>query len=92
MSPQDCINKLESIRKIIICNSNADKRTKAQIITLFANVEDFIAYRIPKVPIDISDDGHKFTCSRCKTKFNSEDIVDDFTVCPICGQVWKGRI
>lgn len=43
MSPQDCISKLESIRKIIICNPNADKRTKAQIITLFANVEDFIA-------------------------------------------------
>ena len=89
MIPQDCINKLESIRKIIMCNPKADKRTKTQIMALFANVEDLIGYRIPKVPIDISDDGHKFTCSRCKTKFDSEDTVDDFDVCPICGQVWK---
>ena len=49
----------------------------------------FISYRIPKAPIDISDDGHKFTCSRCKTKFDSEDRLEDFDVCPICGQVWK---
>lgn len=36
-----------------------------------------------------SDDGHKFECPRCGTKFDSEDTVDDFNLCYICGQRWK---
>lgn len=89
MNPEECINKLESIRKVILCNPKADRKTKAQIMTLFANAESFIEYRIPKNPIEVSEDKHKFTCPKCKTKFDSEDTYEDFNVCPICGQVWK---
>lgn len=89
MTPQESINKLEAIRKIIMANPRADRKTKMQVLSLFANVESFIEYRIPKPPIDVSEDYHKFTCSKCKTKFDSEDNYFDFNVCPICGQVWK---
>lgn len=89
MSPKKILEWLRRIELSILTNGHRDPRTKATIRTNFNYIYRLIKYQIPNKPINISDDGHKFECPRCHTKFDSEDHVDDYYICYICGQRWK---
>ena len=72
-----------------IMKKRDDPKTKFRVVSMFNYINQLVNYRIPTPPIDVSDDGKHFTCPTCKTKFETEDTIDDFAVCYICGQVWK---
>lgn len=89
MTPEEVSKRLKRIEHSIATSGYNDPRTKRQTRALFQYVQKLIAYQIPKPPINIGEDGHKFECARCHTKFDSEDVVDDFYLCYVCGQRWK---
>lgn len=89
MTPQEMVEKLDRLAKSVMKNKSHDMKTKYQVKTLFEYLKKLIRYQVPTPPIDVSKDGHKFTCPRCGTAFDSEDTVDQFNLCYICGQRWK---
>ena len=89
MTPKEVLNKLKKIETAVITSGYRDIKTKREIRILFNYIKKLITYQIPNRPINISDDRHKFECPTCHTKFDSEDVVDDFYICYICGQRWK---
>lgn len=89
MTPNEMIDKLSQLEKQTIRLKNNDVKTKYQVVSMFRYLQKLIRYQVPTPPINVSDDGHKFECPRCGTKFDSEDTVDDFNLCYICGQRWK---
>lgn len=81
---------VKDIEKQSIARTGKDAKTKYQLMLMFGVIKDAIGYRTAKKPIDISNDGHDFTCPACKEKIHCiEDTWDKFDVCPCCGQVWK---
>lgn len=89
MTPQEMSNKLTQLEKATLKRRDNDAKTKYQVISMFKYLRKLIKYQIPTPPIDVSEDGHKFTCQSCGTRFDSEDTVDEFNLCYICGQRWK---
>lgn len=88
MTPNEKIGMLDKLQKRL---STADPVARRLTMILFKELKEDISYQVPMKPIEVSEDGHKFTCPRCKTKFDSEDTVDDFNGCYICLQKWKKR-
>ena len=89
MTPQEMTKKLEQLEKAVIRRKNQDIKTKYQVASMFRYIKKLIAYQVPTPPINVSENGHMFECPRCGTAFDSEDHVDDFNLCYICGQRWK---
>ena len=89
MTPDEMIKKLSQLEKAVIHNKSDDIKTKYQVVSMFKYLQKLIKYQVPTPPINVSDDGHQFECPTCGTKFDSEDTVDDFNLCYICGQRWK---
>lgn len=89
MTASEMIKKLDKLEKAVIHNKSDDTKTKYQVISMFRYLRKLIQYQVPMMPINISDDRHKFECPRCGTKFDSEDTVEDFNLCYVCGQRWK---
>ena len=89
MTPQEMDKKLTQLEKAVIRRKDQDVKTKYQVASMFRYLRKLIAYQVPTPPINVSEDGHKFECPRCGTAFDSEDHVDDFNLCYICGQRWK---
>ena len=89
MKPDEMIKKLSQLEKAVIHSKNDDIKTKYQVASMFRYLQKLIKYQVPTPPINVSDDGHKFECPTCGTSFDSEDTVDDFNLCYICGQRWK---
>lgn len=89
MTPDEMIKKLSQLEKAVIHNKSDDIKTKYQVVSMFRYLRKLIQYQAPMMPINISDDRHKFECPRCGTKFDSEDTVEDFYLCYVCGQRWK---
>lgn len=89
MTPQEMTKRLDLMEKSILKNKTDDMQTKYEVVGMFRYIKKLIRYQIPVPPIDVKEDGHKFTCPTCKTAFDSEDTVEDFNLCYICGQRWK---
>lgn len=87
--PEEAIKTLTAIETVIMKMRSNDIQTKYKIKSLFTYCRKLINYQVPTPPIDVSEDGHKFTCPTCETAFDTEDHVDDFNLCYICGQRWK---
>ena len=81
--------KLTQLEKNVLRSKTDDTKTKYQVVSMFQYIKKLIMYQKPMPPINVSEDGHKFECPRCHTKFDSEDHVDDFSGCYICLQRWK---
>lgn len=82
-------DKLIKLEKNTIRSKIDDNQTKYQVVSMFRYLRKLIKYQIPTPPINVSEDGHKFECPNCGTKFDSEDTADDFYGCYICLQRWK---
>lgn len=91
MTPQEIMQKLSKLEKAVIHRKDQDVKTKYQVASMFRYINKLIEYQVPMPPIEISEDGHKFTCPRCNTAFDSEDTYEDFNLCYICGQRWKSE-
>ena len=89
MTPAQMTDRLNIMEKYIIHKKNGDAKTKYECVSMFHYLKKLIKYQIPTPPINVSEDRHKFECPTCGTKFDSEDTVDDFNLCYICGQRWK---
>ena len=89
MTPDEMINKLSQLEKAVIHNKSDDIKTKYQVVSMFKYLQKLIRYQVPTPPVNVSEDGHEFQCPNCGTKFDSEDTVNDFNLCYICGQRWK---
>ena len=89
MTPDEMIKKLSQLEKAVIHNKSDDIKTKYQVVSMFKYLQKLIRYQVPTPPINVSGDGHQFECPTCGTKFDSEDTVDDFNLCYICGQRWR---
>ena len=89
MTPAQMTERLNKMEKHIIHKKGGDMQTKYECVSMFYYLKKLIKYQIPTPPVNVSDDGHKFECPNCGTKFDSEDTVDDFNLCYICGQRWK---
>lgn len=91
MTPKEMMTKLAMLEVAVNRNKSEDKKTKKQVANMFSYLRELIAYQVPMKPVEVSDDGHKFKCPRCRTAFDSEDTVDDFYLCYICGQRWRKK-
>ena len=91
MSPEEMLEKLKQLQRAVIHQKSEDVKTKYEVSAMFATLREYVKYQTPMPPIEVSEDGHKFTCPRCGTKFDSEDHVDDFNGCYICLQRWKKK-
>ena len=91
MTPEEMMARLVKLEKNVIRSKTEDNQTKYQVVTLFRYLRELIQYQVPTPPVDVSDDGHKFTCKTCGTRFDSEDTVDEFYLCYVCGQRWKKK-
>ena len=89
MTPDEMIKKLSQLENAVIHNKSDDIKTKYQVVSMFKYLQKLIRYQAPTPPINVSEDKHKFECPTCGTRFDSEDTVDDFNLCYICGQRWK---
>ena len=89
MKPKEMMDKLTQLERATVKRRDSDIETTYQVVSMFQYLKKLIRYQVPTPPIDVSEDGHKFTCPRCETKFDSEDTVDEFNLCYICGQRWK---
>ena len=89
MTPEEMTNRLIKLEKNVRRSKSDDNQTKYQVITLFRYLRKLIKYQVPTPPINVSEDGHKFECPTCGTAFDSEDTVEEFNLCYICGQRWK---
>ena len=89
MNPLEVLRWLEKIEKAIVNNGYFDILTKRHVKVMFQYIRRLVQYQIPKPPINVSDDGHKFECPSCHTKFESEDKAEDFYGCHVCQQKWK---
>ena len=89
MTPAQMTDRLNIMEKYIIHKKNGDAQTKYECVSMFHYLKKLIKYQIPTPPVNVSEDKHKFECPTCGTKFDSEDTVDDFNLCYICGQRWK---
>ncbi|MBR5862264.1 MAG: hypothetical protein IKZ08_02945 [Bacteroidales bacterium] len=81
--------KMDQLQRAVIRSKGNDTETKYQVASMFKYIKKLIDYQVPTPPIDVSEDGHKFTCPRCGTKFESEDHVSAFYGCLVCLQRWK---
>ena len=91
-TPEEMVEKLDQLAKAVAKYQGYDVDTSYGVIRMFQYLKKLIRYQVPMPPIDVSEDGHKFTCPRCETKFDSEDTVDEFNLCYICGQRWKEEV
>ena len=89
MKPQEMMDKLTQLEKATIKRKDNDVTTKYQVVSMFKYLKKLIQYQTPMPPVEVSEDGHHFTCPRCGTAFDSEDTVDQFNGCYICLQKWK---
>lgn len=89
MTPEWIREKLHHLGTAVIQRKDNDYKTKLQVSRMFKYINQLIDYQIPRKPINISDDGHKFECPKCHTAFDSEDTYEDFNLCYVCGQRWK---
>lgn len=84
------MKKLERLEKNVLRSKTDDSKTKYQVVSMFRYIRKLIQYQVPMPPVNVSEDGHRFECPTCGTKFVSDDDhVDDFNLCYICGQRWK---
>ena len=90
MTPKEMQEKLTQLERATLKRKDPDTKTKYQVVSMFKYLKKLIQYQVPMAPIEVSEDGHKFTCPSCNTRFDSEDAVDEFNLCYICGQRWKG--
>ena len=91
ITPESAKCWLTEIKNISIKKNKGDNATSFQIRKMFNYIDKLVQYQIPMQPIDVSEDKHKFTCPRCNTRFDTDDIVDDFNLCYICGQRFKEK-
>ena len=91
MKPSEKVAMLDRLGKTLAHSKSDDVKTKYKVLTLFKELKEDISYQVPMQPIEVSDEGHKFTCPRCKTAFESEDTVDMFNGCYICLQRWRKK-
>ena len=91
MKPSEKVAMLDRLGKTLAHSKSDDAKTKYKVLSLFNELKKDISYQVPMKPINVSEDGHKFTCPRCKTAFDSEDHVDDFNGCYVCLQRWKEK-
>lgn len=89
MKPHEMQQKLTQLEKNVLRSKTDDAQTKYQVVAMFRYLKKLIQYQVPTPPVNVSEDGHKFECPTCGTAFDSEDTVDDFNLCYICGQRWK---
>ena len=89
MTPAEMTKKLEQLEKAVIKNKTDDVKTKYQVASMFEYLKKLISYQVPTPPVNVCEEGHKFECPRCGTKFDSEDTVEDFNLCYVCGQRWR---
>ena len=89
MNADKTLSMIDSLRKVTLKQKDSDIKTKYQVVSMFKYLQKLIKYQVPTPPINVGDDGHQFECPTCGTKFDSEDTVDDFNLCYICGQRWK---
>lgn len=88
LTPQSAKQWLLELRRATDRRS-MDTSTRYKVRYMFNYITKLIEYQIPQAPVNVDDDGHKFECPRCKTAFDTDDVVDDFNLCYICGQRWK---
>ena len=90
MNPNELVSKLKVMERSVLKEKSSDTKTKYLTVSMFKDISKQLSYRIPTPPIDISEDRHHFKCPSCGTLFEAEsDFPEDFTVCYICGQLWK---
>ena len=89
MKPDEMMVRLTALEKNVMRSKTDDAQTKYQVVAMFRYLKKLIQYQVPTPPVNVSEDGHKFECPTCGTAFDSEDTVDDFNLCYICGQRWK---
>lgn len=89
MTPQEMTSRLDKMEKALLKSKTDSITVKYEVVGMFRYLKKLIKYQIPTPPIDVSSEGHKFTCPTCRTIFDSEDNVEDFNLCYICGQRWK---
>ena len=89
MKPEEMMDKLVKLEKNVIHSKSDDIQTKYQVASMFRYLRKLIRYQVPTPPVNVSEDGHKFDCPTCGTRFDSEDTVEEFNLCYICGQRWK---
>ena len=89
MKPEEMDKTLIRLEKNVIRSKSDDNQTKYKVASMFRYLRKLIKYQIPTPPINVSEDGHKFECASCGTKFDSEDTVEEFNLCYICGQRWR---
>ena len=87
--PHEMMARLSALEKNVMRSKTDDAQTKYQVVAMFRYLKKLIQYQVPTPPVNVSEDGHKFECPTCGTAFDSEDTVDDFYLCYICGQRWK---
>ena len=91
MKPDEMIKKLSQLQRAVIRQKVDDIETKYAVAAMFDYLKKLIRYQAPMPPVEVSEDGHQFTCPRCGTKFDSEDHVSDFNGCYVCLQRWKEK-
>ena len=89
MMPHEMMARLTALEKNVMRSKTDDAQTKYQVVAMFRYMKKLIQYQVPTPPVNVSEDGHKFECPTCGTAFDSEDTVEDFNLCYICGQRWK---
>lgn len=89
MTPQQMCDKLTQLEKATLKRKDNDTKTKYQVVGMFRYLKKLVKYQIPTPPINVKEDGHQFECPQCHTIFDSEDRVDEFNLCYICGRRWK---
>ena len=91
MTADEMTARLTALERNVLRSKTDDNKTKYQVVAMFRYLKELIRYQVPTPPVNVSEDGHKFECPTCGTAFDSEDHVDDFNLCYICGQRWKGK-
>ena len=89
MMPHEMMARLSALEKNVMRSKTDDAQTKYQVVAMFRYLKKLIQYQVPTPPVNVSEDGHKFECPTCGTAFDSEDTVEDFNLCYVCGQRWK---
>lgn len=93
MKPEEALRMTEQLESRARKDCSNDILTKRKVVSYFSDVKRLIKYQIKAEPINVSEGGRYFDCPRCREKFETEGSwsVDDFMLCPKCGQRFKGE-
>ena len=89
MNVKEVLNWVEGIEKEIRRKRTNDTLTKFKTLKILEAIKKLVLLQIPMPPINISEDGYRFTCAHCGQDFESTWRADEVTICPECGQRWK---